>query len=179
MGTAIALAALSGTGTIGMPESPWFLQVDGTRTPLTVPVPSSIPELSDARHSSQRGHLPAGLRSERDGVRWLHDESGLTWDQLGRLFGVSRRTVHLWASGSGMNAVNAETLYDLIRLVSSAEGASPRERRVALLRPGPDGRSALDQFRAARAARNEQINAPAWRPEALLDTRHDLAVTEA
>src|SRR5262245_36297225 len=37
--------------------------------------------------------------TQRSAVRSLHDSSGLTWEQLARLFGVSRRAVHNWANG--------------------------------------------------------------------------------
>lgn len=43
-----------------------------------------------------------------------HRESGLTWDQLARYFGVSRRAVHLWAAGGRMSATNEELLAHLV-----------------------------------------------------------------
>jgi DNA-binding transcriptional regulator YiaG len=45
--------------------------------------------------------------------------TGLTWDQMARLFGVSRRTVHLWASGAAMSSAHEEHLH---RLFSAFEG---------------------------------------------------------
>ena len=43
------------------------------------------------------------------------EASGLTWDQLARYFGVSRRSVHLWAAGGRMSAANEELLAHLKR----------------------------------------------------------------
>ena len=96
---------------------PWF-QTDWTATAGTEDsVPTHVPHRFD------------DPRSESDEVRWLHEQSGLTWEQLGRLFGVSRRTVHLWANGSGMNASNREALYELVALVRSVQGETPAVRR--------------------------------------------------
>src|SRR6266542_2454198 len=41
-------------------------------------------------------------------VRHLYEASGLTWEQLARLFGVSRRAVHNWANGGRMTARHVE-----------------------------------------------------------------------
>lgn len=41
---------------------------------------------------------------------------GLTWDQVARLFGVSRRSVHFWASGKPMATEHEEHLYRLLAL---------------------------------------------------------------
>jgi len=117
-------------------------------------------------------------RSESDEVRWLHEQSGLTWEQLGRLFGVSRRTVHLWANGSGMNASNREALYELVALVRSVQGETPAERRRWLLSPGSSGRSPLDSFRDRRLI-DEPINRPAAYAAEALDATLDPAVRES
>jgi DNA-binding XRE family transcriptional regulator len=52
-------------------------------------------------------------RSTSDIVRELHAKSGLTWEQLGRLIGVSRRAVHLWAAGGRINARHLELVMQL------------------------------------------------------------------
>ncbi|MBR7206951.1 hypothetical protein KB219_35335, partial [Pseudomonas aeruginosa] len=82
----------------------------------------------------------------------MKEETGLTWDQLGRIFGVSRRAVHLWANGGRMNAGNAETLYDLMSVVRSLPGENSDERRMALLALDKDGRSIVDSYRTRRAS---------------------------
>jgi hypothetical protein len=43
-------------------------------------------------------------------IRDLKSRSGLTWDQLAGVFGVSRRAAHGWASGARLNAQHSETL---------------------------------------------------------------------
>src|SRR5262249_52956062 len=76
--------------------------------------------------------------------RRLHKASGLTWDQLGKLFGVSRRAVHHWANGSRMTPRNAHLLGELTRLVESLSGPGPEERRAQLLTPQDNGYSLFD-----------------------------------
>lgn len=80
-------------------------------------------------------------------VRRLKDRSGLTWDQLRRLFGVSERSMHLWAGGARMNARNAERL-TYIEQVVDALGTKDADRcREALVRsPSGKGRSILQQL---------------------------------
>ena len=97
---------------------------------------------------------PQPLAAER--VRRLKKESGLTWDQLRRLFGVSERSLHLWAGGARMNARNAERLAYLEQVVS-ALGAKDSDRcREALVgSPAGQGRSILQSLTmtAGRSAR--------------------------
>ena len=82
-----------------------------------------------------------------NGERRVEEEdSGLTWDQLRRLFGVSRRALHMWAGGAQMNSRNQERLTYLEQFVSSL-GATPSKRRDRLMssREG-GGRSVFQQF---------------------------------
>lgn len=58
--------------------------------------------------------------------------SGLTADQIGRLFGVSRRSVQNWVAGTPMAATHEERLSRLTMVVA-ATGSSPEERRRKLL----------------------------------------------
>lgn len=101
-------------------------------------------------------------------VQTLRKESGLTWDQLARLFGVSRRAVHLWASGGRMNAANQELLTTLLIAVRALAGSSPGERRAELLAPQPNGRSTFDALRSRHASSSADINRAAVSPEQAL-----------
>jgi hypothetical protein len=105
-------------------------------------------------------------------VRWVHDASGLTWDQVGRLLGVSRRSVHMWANGGRINATNAEALNALAALIQATPPGTPDQRRAFLLAPRSGGRSALDEFRAARAGGHE-MNASTFKPDELIGAIHD------
>jgi hypothetical protein len=105
-------------------------------------------------------------------IRKAHEDSGLTWDQLAKVFCVSRRSVHSWANGARMNATNVELLMQFLGLLDCIEDASPDGRRSALLAIGADGQSALDRFRLSQSQlRGAFSDLP--RPEALLGALHD------
>jgi hypothetical protein len=74
-------------------------------------------------------------------IRRLHEVSGLTWDELARAFGVSRRTVHAWANGSKLNQTHSERLSAVARLIDSVATDSPPRTRAALHAPTSAGES--------------------------------------
>jgi DNA-binding transcriptional regulator YiaG len=131
--------------------------------PMIIAAPKPIVVPSDA--------AVANTVTEADQVRWLHEASGLTWDHLGKVFGVSRRAVHLWANGGRMNSINAQTLADLVAVVRELPARSPSDARAQLLAAGPDGRSKLDTLRARGTG--VDISGTPWSPQQLLDARHD------
>lgn len=87
-----------------------------------------------------------GLASA-DNIRTIYERSGLTWEQLARLFGVSRRAVHSWASGSRVSARHLEAIYDLAGRLSSRAG-DPEDNRAWLL-DSSSGSSVYEQIRLA------------------------------
>jgi DNA-binding transcriptional regulator YiaG len=87
----------------------------------------------------------------------VREQSGLTWDQLARYFGVSRRAVHLWAAGGRMTASNAELLARLSSAISSLGDMEPSSRRQALLR-SEAGLNIVDAERAKRSSKDTDIN---------------------
>ena len=101
-------------------------------------------------------------------VRHLRDASGLTSEQIARLFGVSRRAVHLWASGGRMNAAHHERLARLLAITSKLPGHTPEQRRTALLAPGQDGLSLFDRLRSEYASGDDDVSGAPWRPADLL-----------
>lgn len=66
-------------------------------------------------------------------VRELREVSGLTWDQMASLFGVSRRTLHFWDSGNAMAASNQEKLGRILGAIKSFDTGSASENRRLLL----------------------------------------------
>ena len=59
--------------------------------------------------------------------------TGLTWDQLARMFGVGRRSLHFWASGERLSKANEERLGKILALVRLIDRGSPSLNRSALL----------------------------------------------
>jgi DNA-binding transcriptional regulator YiaG len=74
--------------------------------------------------------------------------SGLTWDQLARLFSVSRRSLHFWASGKPMTPSNEEHLQRLLSLVRKIDKGSASVNRAALLGVREDGTIPMDTLAA-------------------------------
>lgn len=62
----------------------------------------------------------------------LRRASGLTWEQLGRLFGVSRRATHFWASGEPMCASHEEHLRCALAVVRDRQGGVDQVRGALL-----------------------------------------------
>ena len=101
---------------------------------------------------AQEANLPTGLSSI---VAALKSESGLTADQLGRLLGVSRRSIHNWASGSAIASGHEEKLRELYSLVFSIPAITPDERKSVLL-DSSSGPSLFKQF-ASRSGGPQRI----------------------
>ena len=75
----------------------------------------------------------------QEDIAELRRRSGLTWDQLARLFGVSRRSVHFWASGQGLNAANEERLGRMLAVIRHIDRGSAQANRAALTAAQNDG----------------------------------------
>lgn len=99
-------------------------------------------------------------RTDRDEISWIKANSGLTWDQLGKVFGVSRRAVHMWSNGGRLNESNARRLREFSAVVkelqSSIPGTTPDDMRAKLLDVGSDGLSVVDRLR------RERSSGPTW-----------------
>ena len=111
-------------------------------------------------------YLP--ITSEYELVRWIKDQSGLTWEQIARAFDVSRRAVHLWANGGRVSAGNAEAIQSFAALVRGASSATLDETRNALLSVGSDGLSPLDRFRQSQYESSVAITGSPLTPAELL-----------
>lgn len=70
--------------------------------------------------------------------------SGLTWDQLARLFRVSRRSLHFWASGKAMTPSNEEHLQRLLAVIRKMDRGSSDANRAALVATSEDGTIPFD-----------------------------------
>jgi DNA-binding transcriptional regulator YiaG len=70
--------------------------------------------------------------------------SGLTWDQLARMFSVSRRSLHFWASGKPMAPSNEEHLQRVLAVLRKIDRGAASENRTALLGVLKDGSIPFD-----------------------------------
>lgn len=79
--------------------------------------------------------------------------SGFTWEQLARLFKVSRRSLHFWASGKTMTPSNEEHLQRLLAVVRKIDRGTASANRSALLTVREDGTIPFDLLAAAQYER--------------------------
>jgi transcriptional regulator with XRE-family HTH domain len=90
--------------------------------------------------------------------------SGLTWDQLAKLFNVSRRSLHFWASGQPLSRFNEEQLNRLLGAIQYIDRGSANLNRSLLLKPDNNGNLLFDLLVAGKYEEFKQIigsgNAP-------------------
>jgi transcriptional regulator with XRE-family HTH domain len=112
---------------------------------------SAIPAAQPAPPLEQSA-VPAALQR----VRRI---SGLTWGEIARAVGVSRRTIHHWLAGTRVAGVHLVRLLELGRVVDVVATGSVEATRTALLQPNANGRSILDDLAlAARPARSRPLS---------------------
>jgi len=75
--------------------------------------------------------------------------SGLTWEQLRKLFGVSRRSIHFWASGKPLSTANEKRLLTILNIVRKANRGDARSTKAALFEER-DGEPAFDLLAAQK-----------------------------
>ncbi|MFB2923296.1 MULTISPECIES: helix-turn-helix domain-containing protein [Aerosakkonema] len=136
----------------------------------------------------------ASTEATRTALNELRKLSGLTWEQLARLFNVSRRSLHFWASGQPLSRFNEESLNRLLGTIRYINRGSASINRSILLSPSSDGKIPLDLLVAGRHEEVKQLigsgNAPQrpqlqplspdaiasripQKPEELVDALHD------
>lgn len=70
--------------------------------------------------------------------------TGFTWDQLARMFAVSKRSLHFWASGKPISPSHEERLHRALATVRKLDRGSACENRAALLTARADGQIPYD-----------------------------------
>lgn len=158
-GIAITTALLAGAVPGAKSLSEW------TRPPLTQP---AIPPTQIARPVQA-----APAQSTATIVRDLHTKSGLTWEQLGRLLGVSRRAVHLWAAGGRVNSRHLELLAQLRGIIDNLPAGNAFQRRTLIFQARQAEPSIFDAFLRQHASEEGVVAGTPFSPDQLLGTRYD------
>lgn len=73
------------------------------------------------------------------GILAIRRIADLTWDETGKIFGVSRRTVHLWANGRHPSGDQERRLNRILGILSFYQNLGPsllREKLMASSKPG-------------------------------------------
>jgi DNA-binding transcriptional regulator YiaG len=106
----------------------------------------------------QQASVVSGRAAEsltsKDLIAELRSITSFTWEQTSKLFGVSRRTVHLWAAGGNLTAQNEERLNRLVQEVRTIHSVGSSDERMQLL-------ALLDRERLQHASSDGDVNRPA------------------
>jgi DNA-binding transcriptional regulator YiaG len=116
----------------------------GTASASVAPV--ELVRAHNATHQTTAGATWVGEPDPGAAIGELRRSSGLTWDQLARLFGVDRRSLHFWASGKRMAPANEERLQRLLAVMRKIDRGSASANRAALLGALPDGALPYDHL---------------------------------
>ena len=73
------------------------------------------------------------LETTAEAVLEIRRRSGLTWEELGELFDVSRRSVHHWANGKPAAAGHQRTIRKMLAAVRRLDRGSQAGTRALLL----------------------------------------------
>ncbi|RYZ88487.1 MAG: hypothetical protein EOP04_09295 [Proteobacteria bacterium] len=79
-------------------------------------------------------HFSFENQSVSEEINSLRRISGLTWDHLAKLFNVSRRSLHFWASGRPVNAQNYELLNRMVSAIKAIDCGQASENRARIFR---------------------------------------------
>lgn len=124
----------------------------GTSTAYVVPL-GSVPYSQRVVDQTTAGASVSSAKPSGSAIGELRQLSGLTWDQLARLFNVSRRSLHFWASGKAMSPSNEEHLQRLLAVVRRIDRGSASANRAALLSVREDGDVPFDLLAAEKYER--------------------------
>jgi DNA-binding XRE family transcriptional regulator len=109
--------------------------------------------------------LANSAEANRSTLNELRRLSGLTWEQLAKLFNVSRRSLHFWASGHPLSRFNEENLNRLLGTIRYINRGSASINRNLLLSPGLDGRLLFDLLIAGEHEEVKRILGPGNAPQ--------------
>ena len=112
--------------------------------------------------------MPVPPESTGEAVLEIRRRSGLTWEELGDLFNVTRRSVHHWASGKPVSAMHERMIRRVLAAIRRLDQGNRIGTRVQLLAVDDTlGASALKLLKEGRfdeaIARVEGVQAPEYR----------------
>jgi DNA-binding transcriptional regulator YiaG len=82
------------------------------------------------------------------GIMEVRRLTGFSWDQLADLFSVSRRSVHLWASGGGVSAHKEERLFKVLSALRRMSDGDAQSLRAKLLTADRSGQTTFDLLKS-------------------------------
>jgi DNA-binding transcriptional regulator YiaG len=79
-------------------------------------------------------------------VRRVRARTGLTWEELAKVLGVSRRAVHAWAAGGRLTHHHALRLRRVAEVLEAHDAGAPELTRAAVHAPTSAGTSLFQQL---------------------------------
>lgn len=121
----------------------------GTASATSIPIDFAHPYRAQSQTTAGAGAVETDrITRNAEALGRLRRRSGLTWEQLSRLFRVSRRALHMWATGQQMAPQNEEHLHRMVAVIESADQGGATGNRAALFEATGDGRVAFDLLAA-------------------------------
>ena len=130
----------------------------------------SFPSVSVRTASGPDGQIvPVPSESTGEAVLEIRRRSGLTWEQLGHLFDVSRRSVHHWASGKAVTPEHERMIRQILAGIRRLDQGSRAATRARLLAVDERfGVTVLDLLKEGRfgeaGGRTDGKRSPRYRP---------------
>ena len=154
----------------------WETTVSGYENPpaiertSTEPVGYIVPAPPETKDK-----MPAHLETTGEAVLEIRRRSGLTWEELGDLFEVKRRSVHHWASGKPASAKHEQKIRRILAAIRRLDQGNQAATRAQLLSVDEGrGGTALDLFKQGRfeetEGRVDRTRASEYHPTPLSDT---------
>ncbi len=147
--TRLSFDSTSAAGAMNICPPRWGLPVGfmlaGLGTSIADVLPQDVTLLSHVFvEQTTAGTLVPAAQAAGTALGELRRLSGLTWDQLARIFGVSRRALHFWASGKPMAPSHEEHLQRVLSVLRKIDRGAASANRAALLRVHRDGTIPID-----------------------------------
>jgi DNA-binding transcriptional regulator YiaG len=167
---------------LGSAVLPAFIVLEILTGSTSVPVNQQAPSISVSVYRT----LPRATRADANeqvaailpelarSVRSLRDRSGLTWDELAYVFGVSRRTLYNWSTGGKVSAAHARVIALVVRAIHQVDTGNPELTRSKLLAPARDGTTIYASL-AQQSPQLPAVSGPVFGPDVLLSSSPDSA----
>lgn len=113
------------------------------------PLPSSVNVVAAGRGAPGKQRWAPGTAAAVGEIRSL---TGLTWEQVGSMLGVSRRTVHNWHKGARASSKHKERINETLRTVERIWRGTQEQTRaeLAAVADPSEGLTRMDLLRAGR-----------------------------
>lgn len=96
------------------------------------------------RPTASTSSVRAAILAPAEAIAEIRRLTSLTWDQLAKIFGVTRRAIHFWASGKRLTSDHTEKLARVGSVIRRIDRGSCEENTAVLLSPVEQGILVID-----------------------------------